>query len=531
MIMKRPNLPTQLEIYDTTLRDGTQSEGISFSVEDKLRIARRLDQFGVDYIEGGWPGSNKKDEEFFKRAATIQWQHAKIAAFGSTRHARNSTENDPNLRTLLQSKAPVCTIFGKTWDLHVKSALGIELEQNLTLIRESVAFLKAHDRQVIYDAEHFFDGFKANPEYAITSLQTAYDAGAECLVLCDTNGGTLTSDLIEIIKRVQEVTRATLGIHAHNDSDMAVANTIAAVELGCNHIQGTMNGYGERCGNANLCSVLPILKLKLSNGFLPQINLQNLTELSRYISEEANLPHRHDFPFVGQSAFAHKGGIHVSAIRKNSETYEHIPPEAIGNTQRILISDLSGQSNILSKAEKYGLDLEHLSPKAKEIVQKLKTMEHLGYQFEAAEGSFEILIKNLLHPTNGYFELDGFRVIIEKRNGHPISEATIKVNVNEQTEHTAAEGVGPVNALDNALRKALEKFYPALKNMRLTDYKVRVLDEKQATKAKVRVLIESADETGSWGTVGVSDNIIEASWQALVDSINYKLMKDAKKSG
>lgn len=528
--MKRPDLPKRVEIYDTTLRDGTQSEGVSFSVEDKLRIARRLDEFGINYIEGGWPGSNKKDEEFFKRVATMKWRHAKIAAFGSTRRAKNTVENDPNLQTLLQSKAPVCTIFGKTWDLHVKAALGIDLDQNLTLIRESVAFLIHHGRRVIYDAEHFFDGFKADPEYALATLRTACNAGAECMVLCDTNGGTLTSDLVDIIKQIKKAAPMGLGIHAHNDSDMAVANTIAAVELGCSHIQGTMNGYGERCGNANLCSVLPILKLKLSKDFIPKIELQQLTELSRYISEEANLPHRHDFPFVGQSAFAHKGGIHVNAIRKNSLTYEHIQPEVVGNKQRILISDLSGQSNILSKAEQYGLDLEHLSPKAREIVQKLKDMEHLGYQFEAAEGSFEILIKNLLEKMNGYFDLDGFRVIIEKRNGHPISEATIKVNVNGQTEHTAAEGVGPVNALDNALRKALEKFYPALKKMRLTDYKVRVLDEKQATRAKVRVLIESADEKDSWGTVGVSDNIIEASWQALVDSINYKLMRDAAES-
>ncbi|MBN1348014.1 citramalate synthase [candidate division KSB1 bacterium] len=522
------NNSNRVEIYDTTLRDGTQGEGISFSVEDKLRIAKRLDRFGVDYIEGGWPGSNQKDEAFFKRAAEMTWQHAKIAAFGSTRRAKNPVETDPNIRALVDSGAPVCTIFGKTWDLHVTDALRIDLDQNLTLIYESVAYVLSQGREVIYDAEHFFDGFKANPEYALATLKGARDAGATCLVLCDTNGGTLTSQLVGIIQRVKQSFSCDLGIHAHNDADMAVANTIAAVELGCRHVQGTINGYGERCGNANLCSILPALKLKLDAPLASEIDLSQLTELSRYISEEANLPHRHDFPYVGQSAFAHKGGIHVSAIRKNSKTYEHIQPEIVGNTQRVLISDLSGQSNILSKAEKYGLNLEHLSPKAREIVDKLKEMEHLGYQFEAAEGSFEILIKKSLQRMQHYFELEGFRVIIEKRNGHPISEATIKVKVDGKTEHTAAEGVGPVNALDNALRKALEKFYPTLKDMHLTDYKVRVLNEKQATEAFVRVLIETADGTDSWGTVGVSNNIIEASWQALVDSINYKLMKDAK---
>ncbi|MCI0511652.1 citramalate synthase [candidate division KSB1 bacterium] len=528
-MLTRNDLPQKLEIYDTTLRDGTQGEGIAFSVEDKLRIAKRLDQFGIDYIEGGWPGSNKKDEEFFKLAAAANWEHARIAAFGSTRHPKFPANTDPNLQALLESRAPVCTIFGKTWDLHVREALGISLTENLQLIRESIAYLKEQGRQVFYDAEHFFDGYRTNPDYAIQTLLTAWEAGAECLILCDTNGGTLTSNLVQIIQQVRKQLPARYGIHTHNDADLAVANTIAAVECGCEQVQGTVNGYGERCGNANLCSILPAFKYKLSGDLLPRLDLENLTALSRYVSEEANLPHRHDAPYVGQSAFAHKGGIHVSAIRKNSATYEHLTPEAVGNVQRILISDLSGQSNILAKAEKYGLDLQHLSPRAKEIVQKLKSLEHLGYQYEAAEGSFEILIKKLLRQFDCFFELDGFRVIIERRNGEPVSEATIKVTVNGQSEHTAAEGVGPVNALDHALRKALEKFYPALKNMRLTDYKVRVLDEKQATQAKVRVLIESADESDRWGTVGVSDNIIEASWQALVDSISYKLMKDQLK--
>lgn len=524
--MTNSKLPREVKIYDTTLRDGTQKEGISFSVEDKIRIAKRLDQFGVDFIEGGWPGSNKKDEEFFQRAAELKWNHAKIAAFGSTRRAKNSAENDPNIQALLNAKTPVCTIFGKTWDLHVTTALNISLEENLTLIFDSLAYLKAQGRQVFYDAEHFFDGYKANPTYALATLETALRAGAEALVLCDTNGGTMTTELIEIIKVVQEKFDCELGIHAHNDGEMAVANSVVAVQMGISHVQGTINGYGERCGNANLCSILPALKLKISNQLLPQIDLTKLTELSRFISEEANLPHQHEYPYVGQSAFAHKGGIHVSAIRKDSATYEHIHPEWVGNVQRVLISDLAGQSNILSKAEKFGLDLQHLTPRAREIVDKLKELEHLGYQFEAAEGSFEVLIKKLLGQLNLFFDLAGFRVIIERRNGSAVSEATIKVTVGGQTEHTAAEGVGPVNALDNALRKALEKFYPALKQMRLVDYKVRVLDEKEATQAKVRVLIESADEKDTWGTVGVSNNIIEASWQALVDSISYKLMKD-----
>ncbi len=528
--MNHKKMTGTVQIYDTTLRDGTQGEGISFSVEDKIRIARKLDEFGIDYIEGGWPGSNKKDEEFFKKAAQLKWSHARIAAFGSTRRADNTPENDFSIQALLNSRAPVCTIFGKTWDFHVRYALGISLDQNLDLIYESVAYVKAQGREVIYDAEHFFDGFKANRDYAMATLKKAREAGAECLVLCDTNGGTLTSELVDMILYVTTVLPGSLGIHTHNDSDMAVANTIAAVELGCHHVQGTFNGYGERSGNANLCSIIPVLKLKLGTDLVPQIMLRQLTGLSRYISEEANRPHRHDFPYVGQSAFAHKGGIHVSAIRKNSSTYEHIEPDSVGNQQRILISDLSGQSNILSKAERYGLDLKHLTPRSKEIVQILKDMEHLGYQFEAAEGSFELLIKKQLKQLNRYFELEGFRVIIEKRNGTSISEATIKLTVNGQSEHTAAEGFGPVNALDNALRKGLEKFYPSLKAMRLTDYKVRVLDEKQATAAKVRVLIESADENESWGTVGVSDNIIEASWQALVDSITYKLMKDESRS-
>ncbi|MCK5739911.1 citramalate synthase, partial [bacterium] len=464
------NLPNHVFIYDTTLRDGSQGEGVSFSAQDKIRIARRLDAFGVDYIEGGWPGSNRKDVEFFRQAARIEWRHAKIAAFGSTRRAKNTAENDPNIQALVHSKAPVCTVFGKSWDLHVKSALQVPMLENLNMIRDSLAYLKSMGREVLFDAEHFFDGYKANAEYALATLHAAVDAGAECLVLCDTNGGTLTTELIAIMAQLQDDFSVPLGIHAHNDAEMAVANTLAAVQSGCSHVQGTINGIGERCGNANLCSVLPALKLKISENFLPEINLTELTELSRYVFEEANVSPRHDMPYVGQSAFAHKGGIHVSAIRKNSKTYEHIEPEKVGNHQRILVSDLSGQSNILSKAEKYGLNLEHLSPKASKIVQKLKELEYLGYQYEAAEASFEILIQKSLGRWNEFFELNGFRVIEEKRNGHTFTEATIKVTVDGKSEHTAAEGVGPVNALNNALRKALNNFYPQLKDVHLTDY-------------------------------------------------------------
>ncbi|MCD6166865.1 citramalate synthase [bacterium] len=520
----------EIKIYDTTLRDGAQGEGIAFSVEDKVRIAQRLDEFGLDYIEGGWPGSNPKDAQFFERARAIHWKHAKITAFGSTRRAKNRVENDPNIRKLLDSHTQVVTIFGKSWDLHVKDALKISLEKNLELIRDSIAFLKQHGRELIYDAEHFFDGFRANPEYAITTLKVAQEAGADCIVLCDTNGGTITTKLMEIIKRVQKEISTPLGIHAHNDCEMAVANSLAAVELGITHVQGTINGYGERCGNANLCSIIPNLKLKLTPQALPHIHLQELTAISRYVSEIANLPHCEKAAYVGKSAFAHKGGVHVDAVRKNPITYEHIIPEIVGNQRRILVSDLSGKSNILLKAEELGLNLESHEEKIQEIVGRLKELEHLGYQFEGADASFEILVKKSIQKFKDFFNLEGFRVIIEKRvNGEPLSEATIKVRVGDKSEHTAAEGNGPVNALDNALRKALEKFFPALRDMQLTDYKVRVLDEKQGTGAKVRVLIESSDKHDKWGTVGVSENIIEASWQALVDSISYKLMKNSKR--
>jgi 2-isopropylmalate synthase len=431
------------------------------------------------------------------------------------------------LQALIEAGTPVVTIFGKTWDLHVKVALGISLKENLELIRNSVAYLKAHGREVIYDAEHFFDGFKADPAFAVETLKAAEEAGADIVVLCDTNGGTLTADLRERFHAAAQQVKGPLGIHTHNDCEMAVANAIAAVQLGAVQVQGTINGYGERCGNANLCSVIANLELKLGMHALGKENLKHLTEVSHYVSELANLPHRQDLPYVGKSAFAHKGGIHVSAVMKNACSYEHVDPAIVGNERRVLVSELSGKSNVIYKAVERGLRLDPSSPDAKVVVEKLKEMEHDGYQFEGAEASFEMLFDKLVHHAKEFFELDGIRLITEKRGGEePYSEAVIKLRVDGREEHTAAEGVGPVSALDRALRKSLIPFFPCIKDIRLTDYKVRVLNPKSATDAKVRVLIESSDGHDTWGTVGVSENLIEASWQALVDSITYKLKKE-----
>src|SRR5437867_3628922 len=517
----------KIQIYDTTLRDGSQGEDISFSVEDKLHIAKKLDELGIDYIEGGWPGSNFKDMAFFRRVPELSLRHAKVAAFGSTRHPKNQVEADPNIQALVEAKTPVVTIFGKSWDLHVKVALGISLDENLLLIRDSVAYLKSLGREVIYDAEHFFDGFRADPEYARATLKEAEEAGADAIVLCDTNGGTLTEDIRDRFLAVAPHLKTTLGIHTHNDSDMAVANAIIAIQHGAIHVQGTINGYGERCGNANLCSIIPNVELKLGMRCLGKEKLKDLTDLSRYVSEISNMHHRQDFPFVGKSAFAHKGGIHVSAVMKDSAAYEHINPEAVGNERRVLISELSGKSNVLYKAERMGLDINKASPSAQIVVNKLKEMEHYGYQFEGAEASFEMLFNKLINQHREFFELDGFRVITEKKgNNESLSEAVIKLKVDGTEEHTAAEGVGPVSALDRALRKSLITFFPCIKDIRLTDYKVRVLNAKGGTDAKVRVLIESSDGHEAWSTVGVSENLIEASWLALVDSISYKLKKE-----
>lgn len=519
----------QIEIYDTTLRDGTQAEDVSFSVEDKLRITKKLDEIGIHYIEGGWPGSNPKDAEYFRKVRKIPLTFSKVVAFGSTYKPTNKVENDANIKALLEAKTQIVTIFGKTWDFHVKEALKISLEENLDLIYNSVFFLKKHVDKVFFDAEHFFDGFRNNSEYAIKCLKAAKKAGADCIVLCDTNGGTLPPKIRSIIAKVLEEIDSSIGIHTHNDSECAVANSVIAVEMGANQVQGTINGFGERCGNANLCSIIPNLQIKLGYKCLSDDQLKKLRELSRFVNEIANLRHFKRQPYVGDSAFAHKGGVHVSAVTKNPETYEHIRPELVGNSHRVLISDLAGKSNILRKAAEFNIFLKPDSPQLQSILDELKSLEHQGFQFEGAEASFELLLKKLLGFHKRFFDLIGFRVIVSKRkgDGEPLSEATIMLKVGKNIEHTAATGNGPVNALDNALRKALYKFYPQLKSVKLHDYKVRVLTAGKGTSAKVRVLIESGDDTSRWGTVGVSENIIEASWQALVDSIEYKLLKDA----
>ncbi len=517
-----------IKLYDTTLRDGTQAEDVSFLVADKIRIAQLLDELGIHYIEGGWPGSNPKDIAFFKDIKKVTLRQAKIAAFGSTRRAKTTPAKDNNIQTLIQAEPDVVTIFGKTWDFHVREALRISLEENLELIYDSLEYLKQHVGEVIYDAEHFFDGYKANPEYALQTLKAAQDAGADCLTLCDTNGGTLPHELPGIIAEVKKAVSAPLGIHTHNDSECAVANSLVAVEHGIVHVQGTMNGFGERCGNANLCSVIPSLRLKMGKECLSDAQLKRLRPVSRTIYEMANLvPNKHQ-AYVGNSAFAHKGGVHVSAIQRHPETYEHIRPELVGNCTRVLVSDLSGRSNILAKAEEFNINLDSKDPVTLEILEKIKDLENKGYQFEGAEASFELMMRRALGTLRNFFSVIGFRVIDHKRHEDekPISEATIQVKVGGRIEHTAAEGNGPVNALDNALRKALENFYPELKDMRLLDYKVRVLPAGKGTASVTRVLIESGDRDGRWGTVGVSDNIIDASYHALIDALQYKLSKD-----
>ncbi len=518
----------RIEIYDTTLRDGAQAEDISFSVEDKLRITEKLDELGVHYIEGGWPGSNPKDLEYFKKVKKLKLDGLKVVAFGSTHRPKYKAGDDVIFKSLLDSKTRIITIFGKTWDFHVKEALKISLQENLDIIHDSITYLKKRVETVFFDAEHFFDGYKDNPQYALKCLMTAQDAGADCIIPCDTNGGTLPGDVRTIFREIVKKMRTPLGIHAHNDSECAVANSIVAVESGASHVQGTVNGFGERCGNANLCSIIPSLQIKLGMKCIDPGHLTRLRDVARFVNEIANMRHFKRQPFVGDSAFAHKAGIHVSAIRKRPETYEHIRPELVGNAQRVLISDLAGKSNILRKAEEFGIRLDAGSPQVQDIVTTLKKLENEGFQFEAAEASFELLMKKALGLHKRFFDLIGFRIIVEKRKEgeEAISEATIMVKVGGRIEHTAATGRGPVNAIDNALRKALDKFYPKLKDIKLHDYKVRVLTAGRGTSAKVRVLVESGDEEEKWGTVGVSENIIEASYQALVDSIEYKLLKE-----
>jgi len=516
-------------IYDTTLRDGKQAENMNLSLGDMIAIAKKLDQFGVDYIECGWPAANPKDRSFFEEIKKIELQHARVAAFGSTRHAKHKVNEDPNLEALLKADTPVVTIFGKSWDLHVREVFHIPLEENLTLIYESIDYLKSHNKQVFFDAEHFFDGYRSRPDYAMEVLRTAEKAGADAIVLADTNGGMLPQMIREIMQEVTKEIKIHLGIHAHNDSDCAVANSIEAVTAGAVQVQGTMNGIGERCGNANLVSIIPNLVLKLGYdcGAITRERLKMLTEVSHYIYEVSNISPDNKQPYTGQSAFAHKGGVHVNAVEKNPKTYEHIEPEWVGNRRRILISEQSGKSNILEKARELGIEVKESF--VQPLLQRVKEMENMGYEFEGADASFELLVKRITGHFIERFEVLSFRVFtyVEK-NDHRMVEATVKLRVGEMEELTVGEGDGPVNALDIALKKGLSVFYPVIKAVKLTDYKVRILNPKAGTAAVTRVLVSFQYNGHEWQTVGVSENIIEASWQALVDSMHYILMKVEK---
>ncbi len=520
---------SKIHIYDTTLRDGSQAEEITFSVEDKVAIAHLLDDLGVEYIEGGYPApSNAKDLEFFKRMKKHPLRKAKLVAFGSTRRAKLKVDQDPAIQSLLDAGTANIAIVGKTWDLHVRDVLRISLEENLKVIRDSVTYLKSQRKKVLFDAEHFFDAYRSNPEYARQVLEAASESGADWIVLCDTNGGTLPPELERITAESKDRVATPIGIHTHNDSELAVANSLAAVRAGAGMVQGTINGYGERCGNANLCSVIPNLQLKMGNLCLPPKKIAKLTVVSRTISEIANVPPREYSAFVGLNAFAHKGGLHVDAVRKNPVSYEHVFPAVVGNERRLIISEQAGVASVLFKAEQMGVKLKPGSEEARRIIEQLKDLEHSGYKFEGADASFRLLMEKSLKQHRPFFNLHGFRVIVERRENKLVTEATIKLDINNHKVHTAAEGDGPVNALDNALRKALEPYYPRLKKMQLVDFKVRVLESKSGTGANVRVFVESRDERNVWGTVGVSTNIIEASWEALLDSIEYKLRSDRK---
>ncbi len=508
-----------IQIYDTTLRDGTQREGISLSCEDKLRIARRLDDLGVTFVEGGWPGSNPKDAEFFERARDAKWQRSLIAAFGSTCRVGGGPEGDANIEALLASGAPVCTIVGKTWTLHVTDVLRTTLDDNLGIVEKSVAYLRANGRRVVYDAEHFYDGYRADPAYAIETLRAAIRGGAETLVLCDTNGGSLPWEIAEITRAVKAAVGHPLGIHAHDDSETAVANSLAAVMEGAIQVQGTINGYGERCGNANLCSVIPALELKLGKRCLPEGHLQTLYDVAHLVAEVANLAADEHLPYVGKSAFAHKGGIHVAAMRRNAASYQHIVPELVGNRQRVVVSELSGRGNLLSKAEEFGLAAGDVGG----VLEEIKALEAKGFSFEAAEASVAMIMKRAEKDYHPPFELVDFFVNVEHRRGRTFAEATVKVKVESEIQHTAAEGDGPVDALDRALRKALLSRYPEMSELRLVDYKVRILDGSNGTGATTRVLVDMQRGNRCWSTVGASTNIIEASWSALVDALEYGL--------
>lgn len=515
-----------ISIYDTTLRDGAQTVGISFSLQDKLQIASSLDQVGVDYIEGGWPGSNPKDELFFEKIREMDIKHSKIAAFGSTKRINMSVHDDILLQALVKSKADTVTIVAKGWDFQVREALNITLEENLNLIYETVDYLKGKGFEVFLDAEHFFDGFKGNEDYSLETIRKATDAGADMIVLCDTNGGTLPHEVTTITEKVYKEIGSKIGVHFHNDTGVAVANSLSAVLAGATSVQGTINGLGERCGNCDLITLVPNMTLKMGYESTMGANLSKLTSLSRFVGETANVIPNTRAPYVGENAFAHKGGIHVSAIQKDTRTYEHISPEQVGNERRVLISELSGKSNVHFKAKELGIDLEKDKEIAKKILQKVKLLEDKGYQFEAADGSFELIMREATGEYKPFFKLLAFRVISEMETGANLAcEATIKIQVGSQIEHTAANGNGPVEALDNALRKSLSKFYPKIADMHLSDYKVRVLNEKDGTASSVRVLIDQKMDSMHWSTIGVSTNVIQASWHALVDGIEYMLYK------
>ena len=514
-----------VEIYDTTLRDGTQMEGMSLSCDDKLRIAGHLDSLGVTFIEGGWPGSNPKDVEFFERAKDIAWKSVTIAAFGSTCRAQLCAEDDKQLQTLLAAETPVCTIFGKTWNMHVTEVLRTSLEENLRMVEESVTFLRQNGRRVIYDAEHFFDGYKSDAEYALETLRAAARGGAETLALCDTNGGSMPWEIGEMVKVVSEaLPDARLGIHAHNDGECGVANSVAAVRAGAQHVQGTINGYGERCGNANLCAIIPDLELKLGLQCLPEGKLSELYDLAHFVAEIANLSPNDHAAYVGRSAFAHKGGVHVSAIRRHPESYEHVQPSLVGNESRVVVSELSGRSNVLSKAEELGLEVS--SDHGSRVLERIKELEAKGFAYEAAEASVALLMARHQTDYEPPFEVLDFQAGVgRRRGGGMFAEATVKVQIGDEVVHTAGEGNGPVSALDSALRKALRPFFPEVADMHLSDYKVRILDGRSGTGATTRVLIDSQSSHGTWSTVGASSNIIEASLQALIDSIEYGLTR------
>jgi len=525
-----------VELYDTTLRDGAQQEGISFSVEDKLKICQKLDELGIDFIEGGWPGSNPKDTEFFARARSLRLKHSTLVAFGSTRRSDCRAEEDPNIQALLGSGTKAVTLVGKAWDGHVTRVLETTPEENISMIGDSISYLRAKGLRVFFDAEHFFDGYRGNPGYALQAVTAATTAGAECVVLCDTNGGSLPRQIVEAVRAVHKASPVPLGIHAHNDADLAVANTLAAIEAGVIQVHGTINGYGERCGNANLCSVIPTLKLKLGSDCVTDQQLGKLTDVSRYVSELANMPHHDRLPYVGDDAFTHKAGIHVSGLMKWEDSYQHIDPNLVGNRPHVVVSELAGKGSIVFKARERGLPVPQ-GKAVEEVLEQIKVLENRGFQYDVAEASFDLLLRRVQPDYRPPFELVDFMIVVEKRRRpptrgnqeEPLSEATIKVKVDNRIVHTAAEGDGPVDALDKALREALLRFYPELTAVKLIDYKVRILEETAGTAAQVRVLIESSDGRENWRTVGSSTNIIEASWLALADSMEYWLIEQAGK--